>query len=216
MTQEEFLSKVKDLQYLPLNLAYDQTGGAINLKRALDTVLTHFGIDTSRADVVRSRMTTHVHYAFLLDDIEVAGYDVFAREPQDQVMGVGNATSCFGDVVSYALCPECPDFQEIIVRTFDPYQTKIRWCCWHKTTMIVIDENTFGYTEKDTTTGAFFIRVMAVDYLRGGDPLKIHHEAYAYGNNWRVATTADFEHFKVVVKGYAENPDCVFIRQPRN
>jgi len=212
MTQEEFLQKVSDLQYLPLDLAYDQSGSESHLKRALGTVLTHFGIDAARADVVRSRMATHIHYAFLLDGVEVTGYDVFAREPKDQVVGVANATSCFGDVVIYALCPTNPDLQGLITRTFNPYQTKVRWCCWDKTTMVVIDENTFGFTEKDTTTGAFFIRVMAVDYLRGGDPGKLHHEAYAYGSNWRVATTADFEHFKVVVKGFAEDPKCIFKR----
>lgn len=212
MTQEEFLQKVSDLQYLPLDLAYDQTGSESHLKRALSVVLAHFGVDAARADVVRSRMATHIHYAFLLDDVEVTGYDVFAREPKDQIMGVANATGCFGDMVTYALCPTNPDLQGLITRTFDTYRTKVRWCCWDKTTMVVIDENTFGYTEKDTTTGAFFIRVMAVDYLRGGDPLKIHHEAYAYGNNWRVATTADFEHFKVVVKGFAEDPRYIFKR----
>lgn len=212
MTQEEFLQKVSDLQYLPLDLAYDQTGSDSHLKRALSVVLAHFGVDAARADVVRSRMATHIHYAFLLDDVEVTGYDVFAREPKDQVMGVANATGCFGDIIAYALSTAFPELQGIATRTFDPYTGKVKWNCWHKTTFVVIDDNTFGYTEKDTTTGCFPVNIMAVDAYKGGDPYKINNSTYARKGTWRVAATADFERFRVSVKGYLDDPNYIIKR----
>ncbi len=209
MTEQEFLDKVKNLQYLPLDISYAQTGEERHLKRAAATALNYFSIDTKRLDVVRSRMMTHVNYAFLLNDIKVTGYDVYARQPEDQAMGTGNLTGCLGDLIAYALSTACPELQGIATKTFDPYTGKVKWTCWHKTTFVVIDNNTFGYTEKDTTTGCFPVNIMAVDAYKGGDPYKINTSTYARKGTWRVATTADFERFRVSIKGYLNNPNYI-------
>ena len=209
MTEQEFLDKVQNLQYLPLDISYAQTGEERHLKRAAATALNYFGIDTKRLDVVRSRMITHVHYAFLLDDIEVTGYDVYARQREDQAMGTGNLTSCLGDLIAYALSTAFPQLQGITTKTFDPYTDKVKWSCWHKTTFVVIDDNTFGYTDKDTSTGCFSINVMAVDAYAGGDPFTINRSICAGHKKWRVATTADFERFRISVKGYLDDPNYI-------
>lgn len=63
---------------------------------------------------------------------------------------------------------------------------------------IVKDENTLGYTVGEAVFGktVLFI-VMAVDYMKGGEPTMIDRESVAVAGSYRKATKADEERFKV-------------------
>lgn len=82
-----------------------------------------------------------------------------------------------------------------------------------KTTFIVLNENTFGYTEGGTQSPFCRMYVMSVDYLHGGDPMNLDKIIIARKEKCRIATTNDFEHFRISVDGYLKRgEDYVFIR----
>lgn len=63
---------------------------------------------------------------------------------------------------------------------------------------IVKDENTLGLmVGQPHKSGCVRMNVMAVDYMKGGDPLLINHQVLAF--NYREATKEDEERFKVIL-----------------
>lgn len=81
-----------------------------------------------------------------------------------------------------------------------------------KTTFVVINENTFGYTTERTDKAYFRVVVMAVSVLRGGDPLLLDKMVLANWQKAREATVQDFADYRVSVKGYLDDDQYVFIR----
>lgn len=81
-----------------------------------------------------------------------------------------------------------------------------------KTTFFVLSENTFGYTFDSADKDFVRLNVMAVDYMRGGDPLLLHNQVIAHANNRRLASIEDFKHFRISVDGYLSDENYVFIR----
>lgn len=81
-----------------------------------------------------------------------------------------------------------------------------------KTTFVVVDENTFGYTTDRTDKSFFKVNVMAVNHLRGGEPLLLNHQILAYRERSREATRKDFEDYKISIKGYEDDEQYVFVR----
>lgn len=81
-----------------------------------------------------------------------------------------------------------------------------------KTTFIVLNENTFGYTFDSPYKKFVRLNVMAVDSLCGGDPLLLYSQILACSDNRRVATVRDFSHYRVSVDGYLDDDQYVFVR----
>lgn len=81
-----------------------------------------------------------------------------------------------------------------------------------KTTFVVINENTFGYTTERTDKVFFRVVVMAVHVLRGGDPLLINEMVLTSWQKAREATVQDFADYRISVDGYLNNDQYVFIR----
>ena len=63
---------------------------------------------------------------------------------------------------------------------------------------IVVEENTLGYTIGNAEFGKTvrFI-VMAVDYMKGGEPTMLEKESVAVAGTYRLATKDDEERFMV-------------------
>lgn len=74
------------------------------------------------------------------------------------------------------------------------------------TTFVVYRENTFGYIRGDMDKAFLRLWVMAVDYMRGGEPLDINGVKLVNKSDIRVATLSDFNHFRISSKGYIDNP----------
>lgn len=69
-------------------------------------------------------------------------------------------------------------------------------------------DHTFGYVEGGVDKRFMTLWIMAVDYMKGGDPLLDKKDL-------RLATLGDFERFSVSSKGYEDNPRYGFIRERR-
>lgn len=74
-------------------------------------------------------------------------------------------------------------------------------------TFIVLDGNTFGYTDRDTSAPFVSMTVLAVDALLGGDPGIIDNTVLAFRQRFRLATDDDFDAFRVSRQGYEQRPD---------
>ena len=81
-----------------------------------------------------------------------------------------------------------------------------------KTTFFVLNENTFGYTFDSPDEHFVRLNVMAVDYMRGGDPLLLYNQILAPLACRRLATVQDFSHFRVSVDGYLNDDQYVFVK----
>lgn len=77
---------------------------------------------------------------------------------------------------------------------------------------IVFNEHTFGYTHFDIRSVYYPIKVMAVDYMKGGDPQLLDKRIIVLRDKSRLARLSDFEHFKVSPNGYIDNEDYIFDR----
>ena len=84
-----------------------------------------------------------------------------------------------------------------------------------KTTIFVFKEHTLGYVEGDTDKEVLRFWILAVDYMKGGEPSLLGNEVLAARKDLRLATLADFSLFRVRSKGYQENPRYVFNRETR-
>lgn len=84
-----------------------------------------------------------------------------------------------------------------------------------KTTFFVFKKHTLGYVEGDTDKEVLRLWILAVDYMKGGEPLLLGNEVLAARKDLRFATLADFSLFRVSCKGYQENPRYVFNRETR-
>lgn len=60
---------------------------------------------------------------------------------------------------------------------------------------IVNNENTLGLMVGEPKNGFVRMNVMAVDYMKGGEPLLINHQILAF--DWREANKTDEETFKI-------------------
>lgn len=74
------------------------------------------------------------------------------------------------------------------------------------TTFIILKEGTFGYTRDFLDKPFLRMNIMAVDVLKGGDPLLLDKQVLCSPGDCRIATVEDFERFRVSVKDYANNP----------
>ena len=74
------------------------------------------------------------------------------------------------------------------------------------TTFAVYRENTFGYIRGDMDKAFLRLWVIAVDYMRGGEPLDINGVKLVNKSDIRVATLSDFNYFRISSKGYIDNP----------
>lgn len=83
----------------------------------------------------------------------------------------------------------------------------------NKVTFYVFKEHTFGYVEGDTNKEFLRLWILAVDYMKGGEPLLLGNEVLAARKDLRLATIADFPLFRVSSKGYEENPRYIFEKQ---
>ena len=81
-----------------------------------------------------------------------------------------------------------------IVKHLEPQVVTVR-ISHAKHMYIVEDENVLGYTFDEKTKKRDFVRinVIAVDVLKGGDPILINHTILAI--NYRAATKEDEERF---------------------
>lgn len=82
-------------------------------------------------------------------------------------------------------------------------------------TFYVFKEHTLGYVEGNTDKEILRLWILAVDYMKGGEPLLLGNEVLAARKDLRLATLADFSLFRVNSKGYQENPRYVFNRETR-
>ena len=81
------------------------------------------------------------------------------------------------------------------------------------TTIFVYKDHTFGYVEGSTDKEFLTLWIIAVDYMKGGDPLLLNNCILAAKKDLRLASLADFGRFKVSSKGYEDNPRYVFKRE---
>lgn len=82
-----------------------------------------------------------------------------------------------------------------------------------KTTFFVFKEHTLGYVEGDTDKEVLRLWILAVDYMKGGEPSLLGNVTLAARKDLRLATLADFSLFGVSGKGYEENPRYIFEKQ---
>lgn len=67
-------------------------------------------------------------------------------------------------------------------------------------TYLIHNENTLGYSDDYEEGKQFCVMVvMAVDYMRGGEPTTIDRVVLVNTANARVATKEDFEHFNTII-----------------
>jgi len=83
----------------------------------------------------------------------------------------------------------------------------------NRTTFVVFNGHTFGYTEDDIATKPF-IRIFIMRSLaeKGGDPQLVGHTAAGTAANVRLATDQDFDDFLISREGYEDNPQYVWNR----
>lgn len=81
------------------------------------------------------------------------------------------------------------------------------------TTFLVHLEGTFGYTRDPLNKRNIRLNVMAVDTLKGGDPLLLDKQILCAPDDCRVASRRDFNNFRVSVKGYAGNPEYHLVNE---
>ena len=84
-----------------------------------------------------------------------------------------------------------------------------------KTTFFVFKEHTFGYVEGSVDKKFMTLWILAVDYMKGGDPQLLNNCVLVDKKDLRLATLGDFEWFSVSSKGYEDNPRYEFIRERR-
>ena len=83
----------------------------------------------------------------------------------------------------------------------------------NKTTFIVLDENTFGYTDGDISKPFCKLVVLAIQHIKGGEPTLLNNIILAPKGRFRIANRQDFDDYKVSISGFDKNPDYVFSRQ---
>lgn len=83
----------------------------------------------------------------------------------------------------------------------------------NKVTFYVFKEHTLGYVEEDTNKKFLRLWILAVDYMKGGEPSLLGEEVLVAKQNLRLATLDDFTRFRVSSKGYEENPRYIFEKQ---
>ena len=81
-----------------------------------------------------------------------------------------------------------------------------------KTTFIVLDENTFGYTDGDISEPFCKLVVLAIQHIKGGEPTLLNNIILAPKGRFRIANRQDFDDYKVSISGFDKNPDYVFYR----
>lgn len=100
--------------------------------------------------------------------------------------------------------------KEINIKTHLPsFQILTNMC---KTTFIVLDENTFGYTDGDISEPFCKLVVLAVQHIKGGDPALLDKIILAPRERFRIANRQDFDDYRVSISGFDKNPDYVFSR----
>ena len=79
------------------------------------------------------------------------------------------------------------------------------------TTIIVYNENTFGYTEEELNPAKAFCKmwILSVQSIKGGEPLLLGNCILANTEKVRLATKQDFEDYKISIKGYLR-PEYTF------
>ena len=82
-----------------------------------------------------------------------------------------------------------------------------------RVTIFVVNGNMFGYVEGDTGKPVMTLWVLAVDYMKGGDPMLLHQPIPVSKKDARVANLSDFDNFRVSTGGFLENPRYVFDRE---
>jgi len=82
-----------------------------------------------------------------------------------------------------------------------------------KTTFIVLDENTFGYTDDDISEPFCKLVVLAIQHIKGGEPTLLDKIILAPKGRFRIANRQDFDDYKISISGFDKNPDYVFSRQ---
>lgn len=80
----------------------------------------------------------------------------------------------------------------------------------NKVTFYVFKEHTFGYVEGDTNKKILRLWILAVDYMKGGEPSLLGNVTLAAKEDLRLATLDDFTRFRVSSEGYEENPRYFF------
>lgn len=81
-----------------------------------------------------------------------------------------------------------------------------------RTYIMVHKDRALVYSDTDPHGGRriIFVTVLAVDVIRGGDPLLLSRVVPARTDDLRSATIADFGRFRVSPRGYLESDRYVF------